>query len=74
MSQPKTRQNGRTDRLAPRAQEKNEKGLFSFLLNSPSIETSVLALALVTDRPLQRETSRQEIQNTVLATGRRRLN
>lgn len=51
----------------------NEKGLLNKALNSPSIETSVLALAFVSDRLLQRETSRQEIQNSVLTIGRRRL-
>ena len=49
------------------------KGLSNKVLNSPSIKTSVLALAYVTNRLLQRETNRQEIQNTVLATGRRRV-
>jgi hypothetical protein len=50
-----------------------KKGLSNKALNSPSIETSVLALAYVTDRLLQCETNRQETQNTVLATGRSRL-
>jgi hypothetical protein len=66
---------GPTERSGHRLRlgSKTKKGLSSILLNSPSIETSVLALAFVSDLLLQSEPGKQKIQKTVLTTGRRRL-
>ena len=68
-----SRRNDGSDRLAPQAQSNNEKRAVQQSVEQPFYRNIRARTGLVSDRLLQRETNRTEIQNTVLATGRRRL-